>query len=284
MRLNLCAITIISFVLTSTLCFSQNNCGHTLPGIACPMDTNVCANEIIMSSLTTASSLPSIEYAIIDNNTLATSGLGPAVVGVDQDGIFMPSDFGLAQGGNFSVIPVAYDLAQIQETIDDILFGTTIIIFFPATCCDAAILAGTDICGPLNAAGIFSGADVTSLEDASALVQTANNLLTIQELVANLESINNQLASAPTACGGGDVFCYAYGNACTYDIIPNIETITMNHTQSELIEAENIINSSAIVLSPNIVDYEANVCIEMTNGFETILGSQFAATIDDPCN
>lgn len=286
MRLFLQSMTSILLLLIVNHSIAQNNCGDVLPVIDCPMDTHVCVGEIIQSSLITNSTLPNLEYVIIDENTLATSGAGPAVIGFDQDGIFMPSDYGLNPGGSFSIIPIAYDLSQIQETIDDILFGTVVVIIFTTSCCDLAITSGTDICGPLNAAGIFSGADVTSLEDAFALVPNTNALLTIQELIADLESVNINLAdpNVPPECGGGDVFCYAYGNSCSYDIIPNSLVLNTTHMMSELIEAEDFISSSSTVQSPHSVEYLADICIELTPSFETIIGSEFMATIDDPCN
>jgi len=286
MRLIQHGMTSILLFLSLHISIAQNNCGDTLPVLNCPVDTHVCVNEIIQSNLTTTSNLPDLEYVIIDENTLATSGAGPAVVGFDQDGIFMPSDFGLASGGSFSVVPIAYDLSQIQETIDDILFGSVVVVIFNTPCCDLAITAGNDICGPLNAAGIFSGADVTSLEDAFALVPNANSLLTIQELIANLESVNTSLAASnvPVECGGGDVFCYASGNTCTYTIIPTSLVLNTTHSVSELIEAEDVISSSSTVQNPNMVEYLANICIELTPNFEAVIGSEFMATIDDPCN
>jgi len=286
MRLFQYCMTSIILLLSFNHGISQSNCGNTLPVLDCPTDTHVCVNEIVQSSLLSNSNLPDLEYIIVDENTLATSGAGPAVVGFDQDGMFMPSDFALTSGGSFSVVPIAYDLSQIQETIDDILFGSVIVIIFNTSCCDLAITAGNDICGDLNAAGIFSGADVTSLEDAFALVPNANTLLTVPELIANLESVNLNLAdpNVPPECGGGDVFCYASGNTCTYTIIPNSLVLSNTHITSELIEAENNISSSSIVQSPNMVEYLANNCIELTPNFETIIGSEFMATIDDPCN
>lgn len=286
MRLFQYCMTSIILLLSFNHGNAQNNCGNTLPGLDCPMDTQVCTNEIVQSSLNTNSNLPNVEYVIIDENTLATSGAGPAVIGFDQDGIFIPSDFALTPGGSFSVIPIAYDLSQIQETIDDILFGMAIVIIFNTPCCDIAIAAGNNICGDLNAAGIFSGADVTSLEDVFLLAPNANALITIEELAANLESVNVNLAdpNVPPECGGGDVFCYAYGNSCTYTIIPNSLVLSNTHNMNELIEAENNISSSSTVQSPNMVEYIANNCIELTPNFETIIGSEFMATIDDPCN
>jgi len=198
----------------------------------------------------------------------------------------MPSDYGLASGGNFSVIPVAYDLAQIQETIDDILTGSVVVIFFNISCCDLAIQGGSDICGPLNAAGIFSGADVTSLQDASALFAPADSSFTVEELVANLEAVNASLAdpNTPTECGGGDVFCYAYGNQCTYSVTPNSLVLSTTHNIDESLEALDIINSSSTVQNPSVVEYSASMCIELNPSFETILGAEFLAQIDNPCN
>ncbi len=267
--------------------FAQSNCGNTLPVLQCPADNTVCIDEILAAPIvTTASNLPDLEYAIIDYNTLSTSGTGPAIVGIDQDGIFAPFDYGLMPGGSFGVIPVAYDLAQIQETIDDILLGEVVIIFFPTSCCDLAVTAGTDICTPFNDAGIFSGSDVTSLEGATSLFPATGNLSTIEEFTANLDTLNMTLADpqVPTECGGGDVFCYAYGMDCIYDIVPDTLFVTAPHMMNELVEVEDLLSSTASVASPNVVTYNANICIELTGGFEAQIGSEFTAEIEDPCN
>ena len=104
-------------------------------------------------------------------------------------------------------------------------------------------------------------------------------------MTANLESINVTLSdpNVPVQCGGGDVFCYATGNSCSYSIIPISLVLSTNHVTNEIIEAEDFISSSSIVQSPNVVEYFANICVELTAGFETIISSNFLADIDDPC-
>lgn len=267
--------------------FSQNNCGDSLPVLQCPVNLDVCLDQLVTSgSLSSMSSLPNTEYAIIDYNTIATSGAGPAVVGFDQDGMFVPSTFGLTSGSNFGVIPIAYDLAQIQETLDDVLFGTTVFLGLPTFCCTVFSLAGFDICGELNAAGIFSGSDITDLETASNLFAGSGDDLTIEEFAAALDSFNMNIdnPNLDVNCGGGDEFCYAYGNECVFTIIPDSIQINTTHIVSETISAPKLVSSNSVVQSPFSVDYYANECVELTAGFETMIGATFHAYIDDPCN
>jgi len=84
MRLFQYSITSILLVLSSVLCIAQSNCNNTIPVLDCPLDNDVCENEIINSSLLISSDLPTIEYAIVNEDSLAASGTGPAIVGVDQ--------------------------------------------------------------------------------------------------------------------------------------------------------------------------------------------------------
>jgi hypothetical protein len=263
-----------------------NNCGDTEPVLQCPATTCLGLTDTTSSPvLSVNSNLPNIEYAIVDFSMPSTSGTGPSIVAVDQDGIFTPAQYNLTAGTQFGVIPVAYDLAAIQETLDDLLKGNT----FLGSCCSVAInFGGVDICGPLNMAGITCGADVNNLEQASNAFTmlsgggAANT--SIVDLIDQINQVNAQLADIIfTDCGGGDKFAFAYGLECVYTLSSNtVFTVPMDHQMDELV-ANYAIRSPVTVNSPFVVDYNASECIELQPSFETIVGSTFHAEIVNSC-
>lgn len=269
-----------------------NNCGDVEPVLQCQLDTIICGSELTQAPIiTTPSTLPDLEYAIVDHSIPSSSNTGPSVVGIDIDGIFMPDEFNISDSTNFGVIPIAYDLAQIQETLDDVLKGTYTILFITNTCCNLIqSQANVAVCDSLNAAGIYCGSDVTSLSQAATLFSatsggSSSDSLSILDIVTQIDSLNTQLANplVPANCGGGDKIAYAYGNECLYRVMPDTLYQSQIYTASNLVEANEVIISTSIVNAPSIVEYNSNICIELQAGFETILGADFTAEIEDPC-
>lgn len=291
MKSSLPILAIFLYLLCShTLSAQGNNCGNIEPAIQCPMDTTICLMQLTTAPVvTTTSDLPNLEYAVVDYNKPATSGTGPSVVGVDVDGIFMPNDFALMPGSNFGIIPVSYDLIAIQELLDKLLKGDAVPFFL--SCCDAAVIADptVNLCDSLNAAGIYCGSDVTGLQSATALFGggSGGDTLSIVDLINEINtvnaSLNDPLNPPPASCGGGDKIAFAYGNECTYWIVPDTLNVTMPHLVSETAEAVDLVTSTSIVDSPYIIEYNANICIELQPGFETVVGADFTAQIADPC-
>lgn len=279
--------TLFLFLLFSFQLQAQGSNNNNIePVLDCPTDLTVCLNETLGPyTLATTSDLPNIEYAIIDHNLPAPSGTGDAIVGIDEDGIFMPSEYNLTPGTSFGVIPVAYDLNSVRGTLDDILKGSVTIFFVTTPCCDLAASQGSTVCADLNAQGIFCGSDVTSLGAVSTLSGTTDTL-SIADFVAEIDAVNTQLADPllPAECGGGDFIAYAYGPECTYFLVADTLNITMPHVINELNEATDLVTSNTIVDASFVVEYNANICIELQPGFETVIGADFTAAIDDPCN
>ena len=279
-------VLFLFFFTISTILYSQENCGDILPVQTCSTDTFLCLEQMTPApNITTSSNLPTIEYAIVDNNTPAPSGNGNVVIGFDSDGVFSPIDFGLQAGGSFDVVPLAYDLPVIQGLIDDILTGFIGFPPFGISCCAAIeAAAGLDICDTLNAYGINSGSDFMSLQQVSALAGGGQtDSLSIIDFLFLIDSANTQLASAPGACGGGTTICYAVGNNCTSHIVADSAIITVPHTSDELVEVSSTIISSGMVNSPDSVIYRANMCIQLEDGFEVNVGAKFIAETVDIC-
>jgi len=228
-------------------------------------------------TLSTTSNLPNLEYAVVDLNLPATNNSGPAIIGIDPDGQIIPEELDIDSTTMIEIFPIAYDLAAIQETLDDILKGT----FFPPfniPCCSVA----QDICDQLNDAGIFCGNDFTSLSQGFALISAdTNDLFSVMDFIDGLDSINMQLAdpSIPAECGGGDTICYAYGVACPFDVItlPPLITFSAPQHMADTIVIADSIQSTAIIGPGLDVEYLFGIEVLLMNGFETQLTGEFLA-------
>ena len=273
------ALLILLSCIQTNMFAQASICGATIPMTSCPADTVLCpmemSDEIIV---TAASSLPNLEYFIVDLNQLATNGSGPAIIGFDVDGQIIPQDYGVDSNTVLQISPVAYDLAAIQETLDDILKGTFFIFGFPFDCCSVS----QGVCDQLIAAGINCGSDFTSLSQSFALISSdTSELFSIADLINGIDSINTTLSdpSIPSECGGGDMICYAYGSSCDFDILPLTPLITFaspDHIASITVTADTI-QSSALVSSGTDVEYLFGVEVLLLNEFETELSGTFLA-------
>lgn len=273
-------IATLYFCFITTIFSQGQNCGNTIPIPVCPDDTVVCHTQLTDSfKISTPSNLPDVEWGIVDLNKMATNGSGPAIVGVDEDGIFIPEEYGIDTATTIEVIPIAYDILAIQETLDDILLGT--IPPFSIPCCTVA----PDVCTQLMNAGINSGSDFMSLSQAFALVSSdTSDLLSVQDFINGLDSVNMSLSDPliPAACGGGDMICYAYGEACTLGvkvIEPFLSLSAPLHDTDSTFTAE-IIQSTATVQNGLFINYlfdrEASLGTDFTveiNG-ELLIDSQ----------
>jgi len=273
LRFTLTFIFILSFV---SIHFSQgNNNGNIEPVQLCPSDTFLCDGQMTPAPvISVASDLPDLEFIIVDQSVMASNGSGPGIVGIDNDGIFVPSAFGVMPGSTLDVIPVAYNLAAIQATMDELLKG--VVFIFP--CCS---LAGT-VCADLNNAGIFCGADITSLEDVFPLFNATGDTLSITDFVTALADANTQLMdpNIPAACGGGDSIDYAYGNSCSYTIYDVIALLNLpDHIISEVVERSDYVESGALVSNSLSVEYYGGNYVELVSPFEVQLGGELLADI-----
>ncbi len=279
MKITIRFISLLSFafLLNLTAQAQGSICGATVPIPFCPDDTLLCTFEMSDPiDLSTSSSLPDLEFAIVDLNQLATNNSGPAIIAIDLNGQFIPVDIGVDSNTMLEVFPIAYDLAAIQETLDDVLTGT--IPPFNIPCCTLA----PDACTELNDAGIYSGSDFTSLSQAfSLLTADTNALFSINDFVDGLDSINLALSNPliPAACGGGDVICYAYGTTCPFTVILLDALANLApplHMTDALVLADSI-HSSATVLGGLSVDYLFVHEAILIPGFEVLFNGSFTA-------
>lgn len=270
--------SLICLLILSNLSYAQlgvSNCSSTAAQVVCPSDLNLCFNETSNPiQVSVASSLPNLEYVVADESVVSTTNTGASIIDFDVDGIITPSDYLINPPTQLTVTPTSYDLPVIQGLADDILTG--VFIIFP--CCTFV----PDICAALNSNGIYSGADVVSLEQLLPILSSSGQLLSIQDVTNAVDSVNLALSdpSIPAACGGGIEICYAFGNSCTFDVIADDLIFTNADHQSSTIEtAGNSIISTAVVSNNLNVAYEAAQIICLDNDFTVDPSGEFSAII-----
>ena len=104
---------------------------------------------------------------------------------------------------------VNYNLAEVQGLLDGILTGSAIPL---GACCNWVDLAFPGLCMNLNAGGINSGSDIQNLNDVFTLISQFNpgETFSIQGFLFEIDSINNDAAILPAACGSSNLpICYA---------------------------------------------------------------------------
>ena len=164
----------------------------------------------------TPSGLPNTEFIFIHANSIADDGLGPAMIDTDTIGVFVPSQLGLTYCDEVHVIPFSYDLSQVRELVDSLLFA-----YFLApttTCCDASAGFFPGLCDTINALGIYSGNDVHSLDDLikvlSVFIGTGGvSTTSLQNLTISIDMLNSLFPLLGSCAGTVGEICYAVADS-----------------------------------------------------------------------
>lgn len=221
---------ILAIVVLTISVNAQVNCNATAPTVAqqqqiplvCPGNTSQA--PVIVNPGTV---LPNLEYIIVNQSN--QYGGSPAIVGTSADGnVDFSTLTGVQTGDRVCLVPVRYDLLQLSNLIDNLLSGTTGIV----TCCQIVSAQLPNFCDNLNAAGLYSGADVTGLDDAIALVNVFDpGTQTIPNFIATINTVNGYGGILPAECGSGYMpicyavdtaqhFCYDYGIRLDFETAP----------------------------------------------------------------
>ena len=162
-----------------------------------------------------------VEYIVTDSDNILTSNsadgstvfTGPAIAGIDADGIFDPAEYGFAEGDEFCVTAIVYNLSDLQAAVD-MIFGTSSGI----NCCSAIEstlqeqLADPtlEVCNPLcQDAGICSGSDVTSFANLLDLLGAFGAAPIVEGIVDVIENSINTQAGSGLPCTEAFPVCWA---------------------------------------------------------------------------
>ena len=221
----LCCFSIISLQL-------QAQCPSTTPGQLSGTTTGITANSTTPAPVFTVapSGLPNTEFVVIQQDSIASDGLGSRIVTSSLSGEITPSAFGLGQCNRFCLVPFSYDLSQIQLIVDSLLTAE----YVPGTsCCAAAAQFLGNLCGELMNNGINSGADVTGLADLITIVNvfagTSSSTISLENLISSITQLNQALLLFGNCSGGVMELCYDVDNTlsamdCYVIGLPNAAT------------------------------------------------------------
>lgn len=173
---------------------------------------------------TVSTGLTTTEFVVIQKDSLADDLLGPTIMGVSTDGQVTPANFSLGTCNEFCIVPFSYDSTQINGLVDSLLLGD----YQPGSSCCAfvgAFFGG--VCDSLNARGIYSSADVTSISvlfDILDILNGGPSSISIPGLVATLDQLSSSLGLLGNCSGGATAICFAVDTMATdadYYIIPH---------------------------------------------------------------
>lgn len=179
---------------------------------------------------TAPTGLPNTEFVVLQQDSIASDGLGPRIITSSISGEITPANWGLGQCNQFCLVPFSYDLSQIQLIVDSLLYAEYV---QGTSCCTAASQFFGNLCGELTNNGINSGSDVTSLADLITIVGiftgTTNNTISLENLISSISQLNQTLLLFGNCSGGILELCYDVDNSldamdCYVVGLPNAAT------------------------------------------------------------
>jgi len=228
---------LLSLLVATSLMFSayaqQSTCGSTSPNIlSTPTPISLCDGvstddlEINLSS-----NLPNTEFFIVNIDQMADDGLGDAIVGVDADGIFFPTEMNLGYDQRFAVRPFAYDIDAFRQLVNVIFSNNS----SGTSCCAHAEQIAKDFCETLQLADIDDPQNINDLSDVLTILQASSggteNSFSITGFLMQIDLLKSLTQLLPEACRQPIDYCYAVGNEeQIFEImeVPYIEEVDVN--------------------------------------------------------
>lgn len=260
-------------LLFSSQLSAQNGwttCGSTsgtLSGnMSAILETDTTPAAVFVITPSPISAIPTTEFVVILQDSLALDSLGNAIIGTSLDGRVSPADLGLTAGDTFFIAPFSYDIQQIKKAVNGILTKS----FFGTPCCDLidnqAPIPG--ICDSLNAYGINDSSDVNSINDLLIFLSAFNGggSVSLNGLNAVLVGINADigLLSASGCTNGVSEVCYAS------------DSLSSNHegyavtTPTSLFKVEDVATLQLAVNPNPFTDYISTAILAKSTGSHTI--------------
>lgn len=209
-----------NLLYTFLLCwvFTPNiyaQCPPSSPGFLSGTTVNILATDTTAAPVytTTPNGLPNTEFVLIQQDSLASDELGPAILVSTLDGRVVPADFGLTTCNEICLVPFSYDLVQLQTVVDSLINGEYIA---GTSCCDAAGQFFVGLCDSLANYGIFSGSDVTNLNDVIVLMSifagTTNSSISLTGFIVTIQQINTFANLFGNCAGNNTEICFSVSN------------------------------------------------------------------------
>ncbi len=218
------ALHALIFVLfCTTMTFAQTNCtGVIMPTIDIGPPIALCDNESTdLAVVTTSSNLPTMEYLIIDLDQTALDGLGPAIIGIDDDGEFTPADLGITGPANIAIVPVAYNINDFRTVVDASFTN----MYLGKPCCAFVDAVYPNFCAAMVAKGLTDTNNINSISDIIGildLILLTSGKDSVEGLVYKIILLENLIKAIPDECLEPMSICYA--------ISPTRQVYTINET------------------------------------------------------
>lgn len=228
-------------------------------------DTTPAAVFVITPSPTSA--IPTTEFVVILQDSLALDSLGNAIIGTSLDGRVSPADLGLTAGDTFFIAAFSYDIQQIKDAVHGILMNS---VPFFGSCCSIldsqAPFPG--ICDSLNAYGIYDSTDVNNINDLLIFLSAFNGggSISLNGLNAVLVGVNAQIGTLSNlGCTNGvSEVCYASDSLSS-----NHEGYTVT-TPTSLFKVEAVATLQLAVNPNPFTDYISTAILAKNSGSHTV--------------
>ncbi len=218
----LCMALAGNLIGPATLNAQVQNCGLAAGsgGTLSTSQPTICADGSLWAPPTVSgytAGLPNREYVFQDPSDIVynedSSAFGPRILAINSTGAFDPQAAGLADGDQFIVTAVTYDLADLQSFAQTLLNGS---FLFTPCCTFAELVQGIDVCSVYNSVGIFNGSDVTGLGPWVNSILAFGGADALDNIIYSWDQINLQ---AGQPCTGSLPLCYATSTDLTVDIV-----------------------------------------------------------------
>jgi len=208
MKQNSHALFVI-MLLCTTMSFAQSNCDNIIiPTIDIGPPISLCDNESTDPAVvTTTSNLPTIEYLIVDLDQVALDGLGPAIIGVDDDGAFVPADLGITGEANIAIVPISYNIQDFRDVVDALFTNS----FLGKPCCAFVDAIKPNFCAAMVAKGLTDTNNINSISDIIGildLVLLTSGKDSVEGLVFKIILLENLIKAVPDECLEPMSLCY----------------------------------------------------------------------------
>jgi len=209
MKKILCSIPLLTlFVVTL---YGQSNCAISPVISNTPAPICICDNESTTApSFLAFSDQPNTEFLILDLNQMGAYGLGPAIVGIDDDGEFLPADLGLTGNLDLAIVPISYNIQDFRDVIDGVFNN----MYLGKTCCAHIEFLIDGFCAAMIAKGLTNTANINSLADIIRIldyVDATDGTYSVPKLISKFVLLQNLIKAAPDECLEPMSICYAVG-------------------------------------------------------------------------
>jgi len=212
----------------------NSNCGSISADIVSTIDAiELCEGmSTEQVTITVPSNLPDTEFFVVSLDQPIDNDLSDnIIVGISDDGIFIPETLGFTYNERFAVLPFSYDIDEFRAILDVVFNNTS----GNTPCCDAdpVSIPGKNFCDNLGDVGIYSSEDVNTLNDVWNLLiahaGNSGNNFSVGSFVSQVDALKVWVDGMPEDCQHSSDYCYALGNnEQLFRILetPTIEVIT----------------------------------------------------------